>query len=593
MRRLKKIIVAVCTVAMVPFFGTNLRKPIETNAQTAPRKVNLGTEVLQNTSGSWDASSGAVLYIANSMNSDKASMGFRVLNYSNGKIFLDAEDTMGKQEFEMVDLTNWWKNGSAKWLENEYYSGFSKYDKAMIAESSLAAKNYGTASFESNYSTVDKMTDTAGKAHVFALSKGEIDKYYKSSNLKMKSGDTYQLRTAGKIDSAKVLVTIDENGEKSSVGNGYEFSNTSVSPAMNILAGKIAFTKEYKYSADSFTKVSNSSGNKWIAAVYTGDSSFTAKRTDSNMINKANGGTVSLSISATNKYGYDRVSAMLVDSGKNVLYYGKIAGAGATGASIKIPAGLAEATYTLYVFKENAGGGESSAYVSNMKAISVEVCKPEKIDSSYFTIDGELGDNGYYKGTVTVTAKDGYSISADGKTYSQSFEVSKAAENVVTYIKNTKTNYLQKILIPSIKIDGDEPVIDGAADKDIIYDKEAVLNIKDEISGIKSIKINDVEQKAVIGENTIKLPLPNGIEQSVIEVTDRAGNIKTITVSVAKGWMKEGIVPVGEEIALIKDMKYVLPEGDCWMVDNDNTVFVGGNDFYVAADSKITFKKAE
>ena len=102
-----------------------------------------------------------------------------------------------------------------------------------------------------------------------------------------------------------------------------------------------------------------------------------------------------------------------------------------------------------------------------------------------------------------------------------------------------------------------------------------------------------MEQKAVIGENTIKLPLPNGIEQSVIEVTDRAGNIKTITVSVAKGWMKEGIVPVGEEIALIKDMKYVLPEGDCWMVDNDNTVFVGGNDFYVAADSKITFKKAE
>ena len=81
-----------------------------------------------------------------------------------------------------------------------------------------------------------------------------------------------------------------------------------------------------------------------------------------------------------------------------------------------------------------------------------------------------------------------------------------------------------------------------------------------------------------------------GVEEYELVVTDRAGNVKTMKVTVAAEWTKTGKIPSGTPVKLQAGENYTLGEGS-WTVSGDATTYSGGSTFYVGSEGKYTFNK--
>lgn len=145
------------------------------------------------------------------------------------------------------------------------------------------------------------------------------------------------------------------------VGAGSCYTGRGARPALNLEAAKVLFTSAAAGGKGSgavsgqLEAVAEYTGSDWKLTLLDGSRSFTATAQLSGAV--APGAQVAVSYSGAGAGGQEYVSAAILDSSGNWLYYGAIAQNSASGtASVTVPEDLAAGSYTLRVFSEQRRG---------------------------------------------------------------------------------------------------------------------------------------------------------------------------------------------------------------------------------------------
>ena len=208
-------------------------------------------------------------------------------------------------------------------------------------------------------------------------------------------------------------------------------------------------------------------------------------------------------------------------------------------------------------------------------------------DTAY-TLQGTVGNHGYYVSDVIVKPADGYTISTelDG-TYVKSLYIRKSQAETKIYLKNEVGAKTGAIRLAAIRIKQEKPKMNLENGKTYYGDSQKLV-IQDEY--LKQVYVNGILQRLNGSELVVELGSDNGKKQYKIMAVDIAGNIKTIVVTVAAGWMKTGIVPGGVLVNLETGTGYKLGSGN-WNVKGDTTSYSGDAMFYVKKDGSYTFQR--
>lgn len=200
-----------------------------------------------------------------------------------------------------------------------------------------------------------------------------------------------------------------------------------------------------------------------------------------------------------------------------------------------------------------------------------------------------MGNNNYYISTVTVVAKDGYAISQtlDGE-YVGQFTIDASSTGTYVYFIYEATGAKSAgVLMTAVNIDVTAPEID-ATNTETYYADSLAVAISDE--NLANVTVNG-EEIGLNGNNTIlDLKSNGGVEEYQILVTDKAGNIRNIKVTVAAEWTKTGEIPSGSMVKLKAGQVYTLGSGT-WTVGGDSTTYNGGTVFFVGGEGQYTFNQ--
>ena len=202
---------------------------------------------------------------------------------------------------------------------------------------------------------------------------------------------------------------------------------------------------------------------------------------------------------------------------------------------------------------------------------------------------GTLGSNNYYTSDVTVVANDGYAISRtlDGE-YVGQFVIDNSSSSTYIYFIDVNTGAKSTgVLMSAVKIDMEIPTV-SAENKKTYYADSLAVSIED--ANLASITVNgqDVD---ITGDSTVlDLKSNGGVEEYTVVVTDMAGNVKNMTITVASEWTKTGEIPSGSPVKLQSGKTYTLGAGT-WTVSGDATSYSGNTTFYVAGEGQFTFNQ--
>jgi len=206
-----------------------------------------------------------------------------------------------------------------------------------------------------------------------------------------------------------------------------------------------------------------------------------------------------------------------------------------------------------------------------------------------YSLVGEIGSNGYYVSDVTVVAKDGYAVSnsLNGE-YVEQFTLRASTSSRTLYFMDVDTGAKSEgIVMAVVNIDRESPNIDADNNKTYYADSLAI-SISD--TNLASILVNGENVDIDGNRAMLDLKSDGGVEEYDIVVTDIAGNVRTMKVTVAAEWTKSGEIPSGSPIKLEPGKNYILGDGS-WTVSGDSTTYSGGSSFYVGSDGKYTFNK--
>ncbi|OQA17238.1 MAG: hypothetical protein BWY61_02148 [Firmicutes bacterium ADurb.Bin354] len=148
-----------------------------------------------------------------------------------------------------------------------------------------------------------------------------------------------------------------------------------------------------------------------------------------------------------------------------------------------------------------------------------------------------------------------------------------------------------------VKIDKDLPVVSF---EDGVKLDESTKTVKVFLDDMKFTIVDDNLATVFVGGTEYKvengrceIDLLAGDDTQTLEVvaTDLAGNSYTFTIEITPQWLENKVIPPGRKISLKSNVAYSFDGGSQWMVDGDNTVYAGGNQFYVKSNMSLTFSK--
>ena len=312
----------------------------------------------------------------------------------DGKLLIAAE-SLGEKKYNYVATNkNAWQGSDLQsWCINYFQKNFTDEEKKAVINTSKLDASYDM--FGPSALTEDNL---------FVLSAEEANKYFSSNADRQPAG--WWLRSPFFNDGSKVAVVYKDDGH---IHVSYVDNFQSVRPAFNMNPESVLFS-----SAAEGGKVSGTVGAECMKAVpeYEGAWKLTFKDdahkdfsasagSDAKLTNSygATDWTIPINYSGaltgTNEY----VSVILVDVGDDVLYYGNIANNSEKspdeGVNVKIPDGLDEGYYTLYVFSEQINGDKRTDYASPMERISIRVTGED--DDPEFPEGTFLSKTGKYK----------------------------------------------------------------------------------------------------------------------------------------------------------------------------------------------------
>ncbi len=157
-----------------------------------------------------------------------------------------------------------------------------------------------------------------------------------------------------------------------------------VAPVLHLGWDSVLFISEHGAETPAtFAKTNTSNTKEWDVTLDNGDKAVTATLADTDKAKVHLGADLEINIDGiTEEKGYDRISAMLVNSSGAVVAYGPISQTATNGAhTFTLPSDLDLGAYTLKVFAENTGYGSSqqgSDYASTPVDISLTIIPKEQ-----------------------------------------------------------------------------------------------------------------------------------------------------------------------------------------------------------------------
>lgn len=288
---------------------------------------------------------------------------------------------------------NLWKDSDIRrWLNETHFlsEAFSGPEISSIADSYVVNSDNPFTHYPDGNDTTDKIfllsiADVQTTEYGFTDNSSRMAESTEYALLGLSSGvhNDWWLRSPV---SSGYAATVGSNGVVNySVGSDKSDSDITVRPAFNLNLSSVIFTSAAvggktsgTAGAGALTAVSDYNGNEWKLTISDSSrNSFTASRTDSGNVAAGNNITISYDHATTGDYEY--ISAVLLNSSGDLLYYGHIvdmslASASASGtAEITIPAGLSDGDYTIKVFSEKCNGDKKTDYASELRSIAVRV----------------------------------------------------------------------------------------------------------------------------------------------------------------------------------------------------------------------------
>lgn len=210
----------------------------------------------------------------------------------------------------------------------------------------------------------------------------------------------------------------------------------------------------------------------------------------------------------------------------------------------------------------------------------------EETPEKPYTILGNKGNNNWYRSQVEIIPADGYEISYDKNIWQSKIVVNESKPESYVYLKGAKGGITEKIKLDEILIDTQIPQINGVENGKIYVQNEIQATVFDE--NLCKVTVNG--ENLDISNNTANAVLKAGQQYEII-AEDKAGNQLKYNVTVNKP------LDIAEIVEITSSGDYNLQGGtqykfvgETWKVNGDDTIYYGGNTFYVKATDKYTLE---
>ncbi len=400
---------------------------------------------------------------------------WRVLENANGQLFLLSDQNLDVFQYHTDrESVTWEKSTMRSWLngysashntggssgtdytgDNFIGAAFSEKEQGAIADTTVVNDNNPTYGTEGGENTNDKIfllsIAEAQNSSYFADNSSRIatntayvaggGKIGLSSMYGVGKADNWWLRSPGVDDD--IAAYVNDNGGVRSFGPNVDFVITAVRPAFNLDLTSVLFTSaavggkipaassdgNQGGEADAIFEIGDYDGSEWKLTLLDNSRNFAV--TEEAASGKP-GDTITLNYTGATTGTNEYISVIIADS-SGAQYYGRVAQPTATDGKVEItiPSGLADGTYTLYVFSEQYNGGEQddtklTDYASAFETVALTVssdttASPAALDFGSKTVGYTeapaaqtvtLTNTGNQNVTVTLPASANYTITA-------------------------------------------------------------------------------------------------------------------------------------------------------------------------------------
>ncbi|MCR5023997.1 MAG: DUF6273 domain-containing protein, partial [Lachnospiraceae bacterium] len=319
--------------------------------------------------------------------------GYGAVSENGTATLLSSVNLDGGQPFSAGGSSNSYVNSDIVNTVDGYYTStsfFTTAEKSAIRSRNLMHGNC----VEDDFSNLcDGISDEGPiQKNIWLLSAKEADLLGLEQYRTLPDTKSWWLRSpGGENGSAEVVET---DGNLFPYGYCVSDYDVTVRPAFNIDLSSVVFTSAATggkssgaVGAGSLTAPSDYSGNEWKLTLLDGNRNFSAVRTDSGNVDV--GSDVSVSYTGATVGTDEYISAILLNSSGDLLYYGRIAdkstGSSTGNARITIHSGLPDGEYTLKLFSEHYNTDKKTDLASAFNEIDILVGSaspsPEKAET--------------------------------------------------------------------------------------------------------------------------------------------------------------------------------------------------------------------
>ena len=342
---------------------------------------------------------------------------WRVLENANGQLFLLSDQNLDVFQYHVdYESVTWATSTMRSWLngygashntgdsggidytdDNFINTAFSEKEQKAIAETEVVNDDNPTHGTEGGNNTTDQIfllsIAEAQNSSYFADNSSRIatNTAYVAGGGKIGSSymngvgeaDYWWLRSPGDLDHRAAGVSVD--GGVGSYGFYVSFDSIAVRPAFNLDLTSVLFTSaavggkipaassdgNQGGEADAIFEIGDYDGSEWKLTLLDNSRNFVV--TEEAASGKP-GDTITLNYTGATTGTNEYISVIIADS-SGAQYYGRVAQPTDTGGTVEItiPSGLADGTYTLYVFSEQYNGDYKTDYASAFDTVTLTV----------------------------------------------------------------------------------------------------------------------------------------------------------------------------------------------------------------------------
>ena len=401
---------------------------------------------------------------------------WRVLENADGQLFLLSDQNLDVFQYHTDNESVTWETSTMRsWLngydashntggdsgidytsDNFIGTAFSAKEQAAIADTEVFNDDNPTHGTEGGNNTTDQI-------FLLSIAEAQNSSYFADNSSRIatntayvagggKLGSSYMngvgeanywwLRSPGDLDHRAAGVSVD--GGVGRYGHSVRIAYNAVRPAFNLDLTSVLFTSaavggkipaassggnQGGEAADAIFEIGDYDGSEWKLTLLDNSRNFAV--TEEAASGKP-GDTITLNYTGATTGTNEYISVIIADS-SGAQYYGRVAQPTATDGKVEItiPSGLADGTYTLYVFSEQYNGGEQddtklTDYASAFETVALTVssdttASPAALDFGSKTVGYTeapaaqtvtLTNTGNQNVTVTLPASANYTITA-------------------------------------------------------------------------------------------------------------------------------------------------------------------------------------